>query len=136
LKNIQINKISLMFTRWLNVHLIALSGEKQASTSPHLICPQLENDCQFQLWYNFAEIKTFQIHADGVVAIRSGRGRCRTCLQSHLDQSPQTPKNSNPKFRNTETALEKPRGHPKLCLWVNISFLCEYKPPVKFQNSH
>ena len=71
---------------------------------------------------------------------------CR-CLQRCFQTSPLTPQKSYPKFRNPKTTFDKtinkklkktpPGGQggrsPNL-LGVNISFLCEYKPPITFQN--
>ena len=74
-----------------------------------------------------------------------------TCLQSHLPTSPPTPQKSYPKFQNPRTNFEifnfnfffKPKNDPQgargglQIFWgVNISFFCENKPPVKFQNSN
>ena len=63
---------------------------------------------------------------------------------------PPTPQKSYPKFRNPRTNFEififfclnlktpimEPGGVPNFFGGVNISFFCENKPPVKFQNSN
>ena len=72
-------------------------------------------------------------------------------LNRNLQASPPTPQKSYPKFRNPRTTFEifkknckknlkRPSqvasGGLRILLGVNISFFCENKPPVKFQNSN